>query len=63
MTLHAGQLATNQRQFTCERCGKSLNLPRSTPLPRCPECDNDTWVDEKNIVPTEEELRAALQEN
>lgn len=45
MLAHAGEVAEKTADIFCEQCGKKLHIVEGDDIPRCPECDGDTYGD------------------
>ena len=43
MAAHAGEHARKAGDFRCDRCHQRVHVTQGDPIPKCPNCGNDTY--------------------
>ena len=43
MAAHSGEKAQEGGNFRCERCHQQTRVNKGQPIPKCPNCGNDTY--------------------
>jgi DNA-directed RNA polymerase subunit RPC12/RpoP len=48
MTLHTGDKARKNSDYVCSRCGSQVHLTEGERIPRCPNCGNERFDEQKS---------------
>lgn len=48
MAAKAGERARKTGDFRCERCNEKVHVTSGDPIPKCPNCGNDTFDERIN---------------